>query len=109
MRAALRSSDGRPEISAEVDGKHQALVVDSVASALILFGWRGQMTQVTAVTNGGSVEAGTGRARVTIGGAYSRVMDMAGVSASPRPGLLPAAAFGSVYVSNRDGIVVLVP
>jgi hypothetical protein len=31
------------------------------------------------------------------------------VNASPTSGLLPAAAFASVYISNRDGVVVLVP
>jgi hypothetical protein len=108
VTAALRSSDGRPEISAEVNGR-QELVVDSGASALILFEPSPLMGRAAAVTNSGSVEAVTGSARVTFGGAYTRLMTTAQVSASPRPGLLPAAAFGSVYISNRDGIVVLVP
>lgn len=109
IRAALRSSDGRPSIAAEVDGRRQDLVVDSGASVLVLFGRSPLVSPAMLVTNGGSVEAGTGRARITIGGIYTRLMPTVEVNASPTLGLLPAAAFASVYISNRDGVVVLVP
>jgi hypothetical protein len=61
------------------------------------------------VTNVGSVEAGTGSARVAIGGGYNRRLTASEVNASPQPGLLPVMAFKSVYISNRDGVVVFVP
>jgi predicted aspartyl protease len=110
VQAPLRSSDGRPEIAAEVDGRRQELVLDSGAPALVLFGRPGAANLAAMVaTNNGSIEAGTGRARVKIGGAYNRLMATVEVAASNAKGLLPASAFGSVYVSNRDGVVVLVP
>ena len=109
VRAALRTSDGRPGISADVNGRRQDLVVDSGASVLILFGRSAVAGGSMVLTNSGSVEAETGSARVTIGGSYNRVLTTAEFSAPPQPGLLPAAAFNSVYISNRDGLVVLVP
>ena len=109
VRTALRSSDGRPEISAEVSGRQQELVVDSGASMLILFR-RSALSGTTAlVTNGGPLEAKMGSASVRIGGVYTRLMTAVNVDAPPRAGLLPAASFGSVYVSNRDGVVILLP
>lgn len=109
VREPLRSSDGRPQIVAEVDGRRQDLVLDSGAPVLVLFGRSPLVSPTTLVTNGGSVEANTGRARITIGATYTRLMPTVEVNASPTPGLLPAAAFASVYISNRDGVVVLVP
>lgn len=109
VRAALRTSDGRPGISADVNGRRQDLVIDSGASVLILFGQSATGGDSVVLTNGGSVETKTGSARVTIGGSYRRVLTTAEVSAPRKPGLLPAAVFNSVYVSNRDGLVMLVP
>lgn len=109
VTTALRSSDGRPQIAADVNGRSQDLVVDSGTSDLILFGRSRFANPVELVTNSGSVEAETGSSRVKIGSNFSRLMTSAAVDASPRPGLLPAAAFASVYVSNRNGVVVLVP
>jgi predicted aspartyl protease len=109
VKMALCSSDGRPRIYAEVNGRRQELVVDSGASDLILFGQSPRGSQVTLFTNGGSIAAGVGSVRVTIGDSYSKVMTAARVVASMRPGLLPAGAFRSVHVSNRDGFVVLTP
>lgn len=109
IRAALRSSDGRPQIAAEVDGRRQELVVDSGAPVLVLFGRSPLIRPASLLTNGGSVEAGTGRARIMIGAGYSRLMPTVEVAGSPGPGLLPAAAFTSVYISNREGVVVLAP
>ena len=107
--AALRSSDGRPQISVDVNGNRQDLVVDSGASALILFGRSSFVNPVKLVTNSRSLEAESGNSRVKIGSNFSRLMPSAAVDASPRPGLLPAAALASVYVSNRHGVVVLAP
>jgi len=109
IREALRSSDGRPEIEVDVDGCRQELIVDSGASILVLFGQSPLAGQATLFTNGGSLEAGTGRARVMIGTRYTRLLPAAKVNASTTKGLLPAVAFASVYISNRTGVVVLVP
>jgi predicted aspartyl protease len=96
-------------IAAEVDGRRQDLLVDSGSSDLVLFGRSPMARRVTAITNGGSVQAWAGRARVSIGGTYTRMIPTIEVPAPPLPGLLPAVAFSSVYVSNRGGVVVLVP
>lgn len=109
VKAALRYDDGRPKIVAEVDGLRQELVVDSGASTLVLFGGRGSIARTTLVTNNGAVDAATGSAKVRIGGVYSRRMTTAQIAEPGQAGLLPAAEFASVYISNRDGVVVLVP
>src|SRR5207248_10412823 len=109
IRTPLRCADGRPQVSAEVNGRRQDLVVDSGTSVLILFGRKASIRPALLVTNAGSVEAATGSARVTIGASYNRWLPTAEVNASPQPALLPAAAFKSIYVSNRDGVVVFVP
>ena len=109
VRMALRSSDGRPEIPAEVSGRRQELVVDSGASVLTLFRRPAPSRTVALVTNGGTLEGEVGMAKVKIGGVYTRLMTAVSVDAPPGPGLLPAASFGSVYVSNRDGVVILSP
>jgi hypothetical protein len=44
-----------------------------------------------------------------IGTRYTRLLPAAKVNASTTKGLLPAVAFASVYISNRTGVVVLVP
>jgi predicted aspartyl protease len=113
VRAALRTSDGRTCIAAEVDGRPQELVVDSGAANLILFE-RSTMGREAAeimmvLTNSGSIESGMRMSRIEIGGVYSRALRAAVVNAPRRAGLLPAAAFASVYISNREGVVVLVP
>ena len=109
VKAALRSSDGTPMISAEVNGNSQELVVDSGASMLILFRRSALPSTTALVTNGGSLEAKMGSVNVRIGGVYTRLMTTVNVEAPPRPGLLPAASFRSVYISNRDGVVILLP
>jgi hypothetical protein len=60
-------------------------------------------------TNGGFVEASAAKARVRIGGAWTRNLKAAEIDAPPRPGLLPAMSFAQVHVSHREGVVVLVP
>lgn len=109
IRTALRSADGRPAVSAEVNGRRQDLVVDSGTSVLVLFVRMPSIRPARLVTNVGSVEAGIGTAGVAIGASYNRRLKTAEVNASPQPGLLPVAAFRSVYISNRDGVVVFVP
>jgi predicted aspartyl protease len=111
-RTALRSSDGRPQIAAEVDGRHQELVIDSGASALVLFGKNPQYPgRATLLTNTGATEVRTGTASVTITGGRSMRITAALLNAndSNQPGLLPAAAFRSIHISNREGVVTLVP
>lgn len=110
VRVALRSPDGRPAIEAEVNGHTRELIIDSGAQILVLFERSAPARQVLLLTNADSVAAETCGVRVAIGAGYSRKMPAARVSASsPGSGLLPTGGFGSVYISNREGVVVLVP
>jgi len=110
VRAALRSPDGRPAVVAEVSGRGQELIIDSGAHLLVLFERPLPVRQLRLLTNSDSVVAQGCSAMVAIGDGYRRRMATAKVSAPrPSPGLLPAGAFSSVYVSNREGIVVLIP
>ena len=62
------------------------------------------------LTNSDSVAAEGCRVTVAIGDCYIRRMAAAKVSASrPSPGLLPIGAFSSGYLSNREGLVALIP
>jgi predicted aspartyl protease len=111
-RTALRSSDGRPQIAAEVDGCHEELVIDSGASALVLFGKHPRLPgRATLTTNTGAAEVSTGPARLTIAGERSIRITAAILDHqdSPRPGLLPAALFRAIHISNREGVVTLLP
>jgi predicted aspartyl protease len=110
VRAALRSPDGRPAIEAEVNGRTQDLIIDSGAQVLVLFERSAPARQVLLLTNTDSIAAGNCAVRIAIGAEYHRKMPAVRVSASnPGHGLLPTASFGSVYVSNREGLVVLIP
>lgn len=109
LSVPLRAGDGRPQVSAEVNGCRQDLVVDSGTSVLVLFRQTTSAATATLVTNIGSVRAGSGSARITIGSIYNRRLNTLEVDASQQPGLLPVSAFRSVYISNRHGIVVFVP
>lgn len=109
VRAPLRLIDGLPAISAQVNGRSQDLIVDSGAQTLVVFGNSRSVNRTMLFTNSGALEASTGESRVTIGEDFSRRMRTAEVNSSPRPGLLPAASFSSIYISNRDGVVVLTP
>ena len=110
VRVGLRSAGSRPAISAEVDGRTQDLVLDSGASDLVLFERRTAdfipAHGAQLLTNSGSIPALEGSARVNIGGAYRRSLAAVRV-ASAGNGLLPASEFAAVFVSNRQGIVVL--
>jgi predicted aspartyl protease len=110
VRAHLRSSDGRPAILTEVDGRREELIVDSGAQLLVLFERSPRASQALLLTNSHAVQAGTGSVKVAIGESYRRSMPAARVNASVAgSGLLPAGIFRSVYVSNREGAVVLIP
>jgi hypothetical protein len=111
IRAELQSSDGRTAIMAEVDGQRQALVIDSGAGLVVLFGSAaGGPPRSFLATNFSAVRAQPGDVVIGIGETFRRRMAAARTGAKdPAPGLLPAAAFGAVYVSNRNGKVVLIP
>lgn len=109
VQVGLRSTDGRPAISVQVDGVRQDLVLDSGSSALVLFRRTMAAHRATAITNQGTIAAGVGNAMVQIGDRFRRTMAMAEIDRPLSTGLLPARAFRSVYVSNREGVVVLVP
>lgn len=109
IRVPLRSADGRPQVSGEVNGRPQDLVVDSGTSVLVLFGPISSVRRARLVSNSGAVDARTGSAQVTIGEGYRRQMAAAEVDAAPQPALLPAGAFRAIYIGNRDGTAVFVP
>lgn len=109
IRAALRSTDGRPMITAKVDGRRQDLVVDSGAPVLVLFERSQLARSALLVTNNGSADVAMRGARVEIGATFARRMEAVEVNGPPATGLLPAGVFASVYISNRNGVVVLVP
>jgi hypothetical protein len=111
IRSALLSADGRPQVSVEINGHRQDLIVDSGASTLVLFGQKLfiPVSFSSLATNGGSVEGSSGSARVSIGKGFNRRLNIVVANVPPRPGLLPAVLFRQVYVSNRDGVVVLQP
>ena len=92
----------------EVAGRRQELIVDSGAELMVLFEDAARVRPVVLQTNRDSVAAQSGAVDVAIGDGYSRKMTAARVS-RPRqgPGLFPAGAFDSVYISNREGVVLL--
>jgi len=105
VRVPLRSPDGRPVVTASIDGRTRELVVDSGASAVVLYerptGFTAQLD-----ANGGSVAAQTCHVRMSLAGGADRLLQAVRVDARGLgPGLLPASVFGSVYVSNRGGFV----
>jgi predicted aspartyl protease len=107
VRVPLQSAEGRPVVVALIDGRSRKLVVDSGASAVVLFEkpvTRGVAVQLNA--NGGSVLAQKFTARFSFTGENEHVIDAVRVDASGLgPGMLPASAFASVFVSNRDRFV----
>ncbi|SPF56038.1 exported hypothetical protein [Candidatus Sulfopaludibacter sp. SbA4] len=108
IRIPLRSTDGRPVVVASIDGRPRELVVDSGASALVLYeklALDGALsTQLE--TNGGTARAQKGSVHFSLAGARDRLMDAVRIDVHGLgPGLLPASAFASVFVSNREGFV----
>jgi predicted aspartyl protease len=105
VRVPLMSEDGRPVVAASIDGKPRELVVDSGASAVVLYGRAAALTS-RVDANGGSAAAQTCRVRMSLGGGNDRLLEAVRVEARGLgAGLLPASAFTTVYVSNREGFV----
>ncbi len=109
LSVALHSADGRPSVGAVVDGEHTEMILDSGASAVVLFKCAGHARQpATLLTNGDSVGAGETSAKIALPGDRERNMRAVCVNSLQRaPGLLPASAFSAVFVSNRDGFLRL--
>jgi hypothetical protein len=91
-----------------IEGSPRELVVDSGASALVLYERPtidgGLTTQLEA--NGGAVGAQACTVHLSLSGARERLLnavriDLHGLG----PSLLPASTFASVFVSNREGFV----
>jgi predicted aspartyl protease len=106
-RTPLRSMDGRPIIVAEVEGRRAEMVVDSGAASVVLFDAGNRSRTGAAIrTNAFSASAAESSVRIAIGENPSRQMNAVRVNAmQAEPGLLPASAFGTVYISNRHGFV----
>jgi predicted aspartyl protease len=110
IRTLLRSEDGVPAIAAEVDGRRRTLALDSGSPAVVLFEAAPLLrTSAFVTTNAGRAPAAVGTALVAVGGSPPRRLPALRLeTAGRRGGLLPACEFASVYVSNREGFVVLV-
>jgi len=108
VRVPLRSPDGRPVVAASIDGRERELVVDSGASAVVLYEkptFDGALTSLLGA-NGGVVPAQNCMVRFSLAGARDRLMDAFRIDVHGLgPSLLPASAFASVFVSNREGFV----
>ena len=106
---ALHSADGRPSLSAKADGRPTELILDSGTSTVVLFDCTPQARPKAALlTNGGSGKAEEATTRIALPGDRDRNMHAVCVSLPEQmPGLLPASAFSTVFVSNRDGYVRL--
>jgi predicted aspartyl protease len=108
IRVPLRSAAGRPVVVASVEGSPRELVVDSGASALVLYEKAavdgGLTTRLQA--NGGAVRALACTVHLSLSGARERLLEAVRIDLHGLgPGLLPASAFASVFVSNREGFV----
>ncbi|MGA2117406.1 MAG: retropepsin-like aspartic protease [Bryobacteraceae bacterium] len=108
VRVPLRSPDGLPVVVASVDGRARELVLDSGSSDVVLFEKPALDGALTARldANGGVVPAQNCTVRFSLAGARDRLMDAVRIDVHGLgPGLLPASAFASVFVSNREGFV----
>jgi hypothetical protein len=108
VRVHLRSPDGRLAVAASIDGRERELVVDSGSSAVVLYeapaldGSRATRLQA----NGGEARAQNCTVHSSLAGTRDRLMDAVRIDVHGLgPGLLPASAFASVFVSNREGFV----
>jgi predicted aspartyl protease len=109
LTIALHSADGRPLLSAKVDGRKTELILDSGTSTLVLFDCTPHTRlSATLLTNGDSGRAGEATIRVALSGGGVRKMH-AVCASSPEngQGLLPASAFSTIFVSNSEGYVRL--
>jgi hypothetical protein len=107
LRLGLRSIEGRPAIPAVVDGHTTELVLDSGADMLVLSG-APFLPSATLFTSNGAVAASLGKARVALASEPARLMAAARVDGPLSGALMPLHLFAAVYVSNRNGFVVLV-
>ncbi|MGC9970483.1 MAG: retropepsin-like aspartic protease [Bryobacteraceae bacterium] len=109
LSMALHSTDGRPLVNAQVDGRHLELALDSGTPVVVLSECAGRAPQqATLLTNGASIRATEVSTKIALPGDRERHMRAMCVnSLQPAPGLLPASAFSEVFVSNRDGLVRL--
>jgi predicted aspartyl protease len=106
-RHPLRYVEGRPAIHAEVDGRPAELVLDSGAGRLVLFGSSRGIRYVTLFTNGGATDAQVWPARITIPGERERILEAVRVQGPAQAGLLPLDIYSWVWISNREGVVML--
>ncbi len=107
IRVPLQTADGRPTVMATVDGRSRELVVDSGASALVLFE-KPSIGPLDGVlqTHGGRTDGQRCSVQVAIAGDAGRLMDAVRVDVSGLgPGLLPTSRFASVFVSNHQRFV----
>jgi predicted aspartyl protease len=108
VRVPLRSADGRPVVAVAIDGRERELVVDSGSTAVVLYekpALDGAVT-VQLIANGGDAYAQRCSVRFSLAGARDRLMEAVRIDIHGLgPGLLPASAFASVFVSNREGFV----
>ena len=108
IRVPLRSDDGRPVVVASIEGSPRELVVDSGASALVLYEKAaldgGLAAQLEA--NGGAARAQACTVHFSLSGGRERLLNAVRIDVHGLgPGLLPASAFAAVFVSNREGFV----
>jgi predicted aspartyl protease len=111
IRVPLRSKDGTPVVAASIDGCSRELVIDSGASAVILFEkLLAGRVMVQVETNAGSILAQRFTALFSLSGERERLIDAFRIDAGGLgPGVLPASAFQSVFVSNLERFVEFTP
>jgi len=107
VRLTLHYAEGRPAVAARVGGRPTDLVLDSGAETLVLFGSAPTTSIATILTANGPVAVRTSKVNVEFAQDGVRTMQAVFVSGSGRAGLLPLAGFSAVYVSHRNGVVVL--
>ncbi|MBL8241954.1 MAG: retroviral-like aspartic protease family protein [Bryobacterales bacterium] len=110
IQLTRKDAEGRPALSATVDGETRELVLDSGAPALILFRSSPRYTaRVRLRTNNGTAEASTGIATLAFGDRFRQSLQAVELPGADSGGLLPLSAFRAVYVAKNDGPMVLVP
>ena len=112
VRMALREGTALPVIGAEVDGRRCDMIVDSGASALVLFETSARdaaSAGAGVLTSAGSARGEQSAVRLRLGDSFHRSVAAVRVeSRELRAGLLPASEFSAVYVSTRRHVAVLV-
>jgi hypothetical protein len=109
LTLALHSADGRPSLSATVDGRRTELILDSGTATVVLFNCAPQpRLRETLLTNGDTAPAGKATIRIALPGEGERTMPALCATTQRAPGLLPANAFAGIFISNRDGYLRLI-